>query len=250
MTEVEATTEATPNPIPEDERKLFVGGLPQEAQDDDIKEYFGTYGEIESVNLKTDSMTGRSRGFAFVVFKDSSSLDACVAVEAHVIKGKKVACKKAEARQGKIYVGKIPDEGVTTEEIQAYFAEHGTVSEVARPVDKNNGDAPKNFAFVTFEKEEVAKALVKEGTATINGHELQIKRVTPKGGDGRGGMRGGFAGGYGGYGDPYAMYGGYGGYGDPYGYAAYGGYGGAPFGAGGKVRGGGRGRGRGRSRPY
>ena len=87
MTEVEATAVATtPNPIPEDERKLFVGGLPQEAQGDDIKEYFGTYGEIENVNLKTDSMTGRSRGFAFVVFKDSTSLDSACAVEAHVIK--------------------------------------------------------------------------------------------------------------------------------------------------------------------
>merc|ERR1712107_902705 len=184
MTDVENTT-------PEDERKLFVGGLPQEAKEADIKEYFEQFGEIDKINLS-----------------------------------------------------KLPAEGITTEDIQAHFAEHGTVSEVVRPVDKTNNDTPKNFAFVTFEKEDVAKQLVKEGTTTINGHELDIKRVTPKDSN-RGGMRGGFAGGYGGYGDPYA-YGGYGGYGDPYGYGAYGGYGGyGGFGgpAGGKVRGGGRGRG-------
>ena len=71
---------------PEDERKLFVGGLPQEAKDTDIKEYFETFGEIDSVNLKTDPNTGRSRGFAFVVFKEPSSLGAASADESHVIK--------------------------------------------------------------------------------------------------------------------------------------------------------------------
>lgn len=59
------TTET--NVVNEDERKLFVGGLPQDAKDTDIKEHFGQFGEIDGVNLKTDPSTGRSRGFAFVV---------------------------------------------------------------------------------------------------------------------------------------------------------------------------------------
>ena len=32
---------------------------PQEAKDTDIKEYFGTFGDIENINLKMDPMTGR-----------------------------------------------------------------------------------------------------------------------------------------------------------------------------------------------
>jgi len=245
----------TPN---EDERKLFVGGLPQEAKDGDIREYFGQFGEIDTVTLKTDPTTGRSRGFAFVLFKEPASLESASSSETHVIKGKKVTCKKAEAKPGKIYVGKLP-EGVSKEDIQAHFAQFGNIVEVTRPVDKTNNDTPKNFAFVTFEKEEVAKQMVKLGTCNINGKDIDVKRVTAKdsgrggfggrGGRGGGGM-GGYGGGWGGYGaDPYAMYGGYGGYGaDPYG--AYGGYGGYDAYGGGKVRGGGRGRGRGRSRPY
>ena len=39
------------------------------------------------------------------------------------VQGKKVTCKKAEARQGKIYVGKLPTEGVSVEDIQNYFAQ-------------------------------------------------------------------------------------------------------------------------------
>merc|ERR1719297_99557 len=207
--------------------------------------------EIENINLKTDPNTGRSRGFAFILFKDSTGIDAATSQEAHVVKGKKITCKKAEAKQGKIYLGNLPTEGITNEEIEAHFVAFGPVAEVVRPVDKSKNNEPKNFAFITFEREETAKQLVKEGTATINGHALTIKKVTPKdqGGWGGRGGRGGGAGGNWGYGysmDPYG-YGGYGyegyGYGAPMGYGGYGGGmgygggagGGAP-GAGGKMR--------------
>ena len=71
MSEVKEETMDTTetNEVNEDERKLFVGGLPQDAKDSDIKEHFGQFGEIDGVNLKTDPSTGRSRGFAFVVSK-------------------------------------------------------------------------------------------------------------------------------------------------------------------------------------
>ena len=45
-----------------------------------------------------------------------------------MIKGKKVTCKKAEAKQGKIYVGKLPTEGVSVEDIQNYFAQVSSLS--------------------------------------------------------------------------------------------------------------------------
>ena len=72
----------------------------QDAKDTDIKEYFGKcfliclacvqfsnglfaegqYGEIEHINLKHDPMTGRSRGFAFIVFKVKASFSVQLAV--------------------------------------------------------------------------------------------------------------------------------------------------------------------------
>jgi len=258
-----ATEEAVGVPtVHEDDRKLFVGALPQEAKDTDIKEYFETYGEIDSINLKMDQTTGRSRGFAFVVFKTVEGIEAALQQEAHVVKGKKVTCKKAEARQGKIYVGKLPPgEAMSKEDIQAHFEQFGEVVEVVRPVDKQKNNEPKTFCFITFAKEDAAKQLVKQGSTVFGENTLEIKKVTPK--DQSGGMGGWGAGGYGaggwGY-DPYSYAGGYGGYADPYG--GFGGYGGgwgaqgygggAPGGgAGGKMRGGrGGGRGRGRGRPY
>ena len=45
-----------------------------QATEKDITEYFGKFGEVTSVNLKMDQMTGRSRGFAFVVFVEIDTL--------------------------------------------------------------------------------------------------------------------------------------------------------------------------------
>jgi len=221
----------------EDERKLFVGGLPQDAKDPEIREYFGKYGEIDVITLKTDQNTGRSRGFAFVVFKSVEGVDAACAEPNHTVKNKKVAVKKAQAKQGKVYVGKLKAE-LSDDEIKTHFSQFGTIANIEQPFDKTKNER-KNFCFITFEKEEVAKRLLKEGTCFVNGHELEIKRVNTKPSQGNmmgGGMMGGRGGGRGGYGQqqwggyPQGGYGdwGQGGYGygqDMYGYGA-GGYGG------------------------
>merc|ERR1712013_522357 len=90
------------------------------------------------------------RGFAFIVFKEVSGLVAASAQEAHVIKGKRATCKKAEARQGKIYVGKLPVDEISNQDLSDHFSQFGSVVEVIRPVDKLRDDAPKNFCFISF----------------------------------------------------------------------------------------------------
>jgi len=231
MAESMDTSELLPD---EDDRKLFVGGLPQDAKQEDISAHFQTFGEIDNINIKTDPATGRSRGFAFVVFKTVQSLQDAVNEQEHSVKGKKVAVKKAKAKEGKIYVGKLKPE-LSDEEIKNHFAQFGSISQVEQPFDKTKNER-KNFCFITFEKEESAKQLLKAGTTIVNGVELEVKKVTPKPDPrvmgmafmGRGGGRGGFNGPYGPYGDYYGY-----GYGDPYfagGWGGYGGYGGGGWG--------------------
>ena len=47
-------------------KKLFVGNLPFSATEDDLRELFGPYGEVQDVRIMTDRDTGKPRGFAFV----------------------------------------------------------------------------------------------------------------------------------------------------------------------------------------
>jgi len=47
---------------------------------EELREHFHAYGEIESINVKTDPNTGRSRGFAFIVFSQADSIDKVCAL--------------------------------------------------------------------------------------------------------------------------------------------------------------------------
>lgn len=94
---------------------------------EELREHFSQYGDIESINVKTDPQTGRSRGFAFIVFSAAEAIEKVTAVSEHIINNKKVDPKKAKARQGKIFVGGLTTD-ISDDEIKAFFSQFGTVS--------------------------------------------------------------------------------------------------------------------------
>src|SRR3954463_14146340 len=60
-------------------RKLYVGNLPYETNDQDLGSLFGSVGTVDSVNVMRDQATGRARGFAFVEM--ASDADAQNAIQ-------------------------------------------------------------------------------------------------------------------------------------------------------------------------
>ena len=54
-------------------KKLYVGNLGYATTEDTLFAIFGEVGEVSSVNVITDRMTGRSKGFAFVEMAESST---------------------------------------------------------------------------------------------------------------------------------------------------------------------------------
>jgi len=51
---------------------IYVGNLPQNATEDDLRQAFGQYGTVSAVNIVKDRETGRPRGFAFVEMADGN----------------------------------------------------------------------------------------------------------------------------------------------------------------------------------
>jgi cold-inducible RNA-binding protein len=59
-------------------KKLYVGNLDYATTEADLSDLFGEVGEIVSVSLITDRMTGRSRGFAFVEMAQASAAQQAI----------------------------------------------------------------------------------------------------------------------------------------------------------------------------
>ena len=51
--------------------KLYVGNLPYNTSEEDLRNLFAQYGNVESVAVITDRDTGRSKGFGFVEFGET-----------------------------------------------------------------------------------------------------------------------------------------------------------------------------------
>jgi len=59
-------------------KKLYVGNLSYETTEAKLSELFGAIGEVTSVSLITDRMSGRSRGFAFVEMADQTAAQEAI----------------------------------------------------------------------------------------------------------------------------------------------------------------------------
>jgi RNA recognition motif-containing protein len=60
-------------------KKLFVGSLSWDTNDDGLREAFSQFGEITEAKVINDRDSGRSRGFGFVTFADDEAADKAIA---------------------------------------------------------------------------------------------------------------------------------------------------------------------------
>ena len=80
-------------------KKIFVGNLSYDATEEDIRTMFEAHGEVSSVSLITDRMTGRPRGFAFVEMNDNGAADKAIeTLNLQEIRGRAVTVNEARPR--------------------------------------------------------------------------------------------------------------------------------------------------------
>ena len=81
-------------------KKMFVGGLPPDVNDEVFRNYFEQFGEVDDSVVILDKETSRPRGFGFITFKNEDTADKVLEnYEKNIINGKWVECKKATPKQ-------------------------------------------------------------------------------------------------------------------------------------------------------
>ncbi|XP_019963800.1 heterogeneous nuclear ribonucleoprotein A/B-like isoform X1 [Paralichthys olivaceus] len=79
--------------------KIFVGGLNPETTEDAIREYFGTFGEIDTIELPMDPKSKKRRGFIFITYKEEACVHKCLQKKFHNIQGGRCELKIAQPKE-------------------------------------------------------------------------------------------------------------------------------------------------------
>ena len=78
---------------------IYVGNLSYEATQDDLRQAFEAHGEVSSVSIIMDKMTGRSRGFGFVEMPDNGAGQAAIsALNLQEIRGRAITVNEARPK--------------------------------------------------------------------------------------------------------------------------------------------------------
>jgi len=57
---------------------IYVGNLSYEVTEEELKEAFEAFGQVETVNIITDKYSGQSKGFGFVEMPAKAEADAAI----------------------------------------------------------------------------------------------------------------------------------------------------------------------------
>ncbi|MGF1612616.1 MAG: RNA recognition motif domain-containing protein [Gammaproteobacteria bacterium] len=78
---------------------IYVGNLPYNLTDDDLRGAFSQFGEVSSVSIITDKFSGQSKGFGFVEMPNNSEADEAIkALNGSALKGRNIKVNQAKPR--------------------------------------------------------------------------------------------------------------------------------------------------------
>jgi cold-inducible RNA-binding protein len=78
---------------------IYVGNLSNEVTEEDLKQAFETFGQIESVNIIKDKYTNRSKGFGFVEMASKAEGQSAIdGLNGKELKGKALNVNEARPR--------------------------------------------------------------------------------------------------------------------------------------------------------
>lgn len=160
---------------------LIVLGLPWKTTEQNLREYFETFGEVLMTQVKKDVKSGLSKGFGFVRFASYES-QMRVLAQRHKIDGRWCDVKVPNSKDGtvqqvpcKVFVGRCTED-MTADDLKEYFSKYGEVTDVFIP------QPFRAFSFVSFMDPEVAQSLCGEDHI-VKGVSVHVSNAAPKNGN-------------------------------------------------------------------
>ncbi|KAA8520793.1 hypothetical protein F0562_014935 [Nyssa sinensis] len=136
--------------LPPHGSEIFIGGLPRDVSEEDLRNLCESIGEIFEIRLMKNRDTGENKGFAFIAFK-TKEVAQQVIEELHnkEFKGRTLRCSLSEAKH-RLFIGNVP-KSWTDEEFRKVIEETGPGAENIELIkDPQNPSRNRGFAFVEY----------------------------------------------------------------------------------------------------
>ena len=79
--------------------KIYVGNLSYEVTEEELRQEFEAFGKVESVNIITDKISGRPKGFGFVEMASKSEAEAAItSLNGKTLKERTIVVNEARPR--------------------------------------------------------------------------------------------------------------------------------------------------------
>lgn len=184
-------------------RKIFVHGLGWDATAETLTSAFKQYGEIENCKAVCDKVSGKSKGYGFILFKSRRGARNALKEPQKKIGNRMTACQLAsigpvpthagaqsaplqlpqqqqqqqvsEYTQRKIYVSNVGAD-LNPKKLTEFFAKFGEIEEGPLGLDKSTGK-PKGFCLFVYKTVESAKKALEEPHKSFEGHVLHCQKA-------------------------------------------------------------------------
>lgn len=165
-------------------RKVFVHGLGWDATSDQVFSTFSQYGEIEDCKVPTDKVTGRVKGFAFILYKTRESAQKALKEKQKKIGNRMTSCQLASAGPPgansvqdpsgrKIFVANVGAH-VSPDALKAFFAKFGELEEGPLGLDTITGKF-KGFSIFVYKNADGCKKALEEPVKMFDNCRLECR---------------------------------------------------------------------------
>ncbi|CAK9167791.1 unnamed protein product [Ilex paraguariensis] len=173
-------------------RKIFVHGFGWDTNAETLISVFGKYGEIEDCKAVTDKVSGKSKGYGFILFKHRSGARKALRQPQKQIGNRMTSCQLASAgpvpapapttgpqvseyTQRKIFVSNVSAD-MDPQKLLEFFSEYGEIEDGPLGLDKQTGK-PKGFALFVYRTIESARKALVEPHKNFDGHTLHVQQA-------------------------------------------------------------------------
>lgn len=169
-----------------EQRTVFVGGIPADASEKILFDYFSTFGAVENLKVISKKQAILSdTAFCFLSFEDASSARDVLAKESHVLFSRLITCrpfmqgnslqsKAADENRRKVFVKYIPKD-MTEDEFKNFFSNFGAVDHAYLVRYSMDGNLISTVGYVVFQSPKIAALVIKSKNIKYQKRKLRVE---------------------------------------------------------------------------